>query len=447
MHILFIEIDHEAKWAVASIGPAYIASYLRQHGHEVSMLRIPYEMTIEKFIECVMGVNADIHAVSLTSRQWLRACELFNGLHEQSKLPVIAGGLHPTFAAESVLQEQGFDYVCVSEGEQAMLEFVSAIEKNGKLPAKGIDNIWQKNGFKPSLRQPFEPIDELPFMARDMLDEQYGVVHMITQRGCPFPCTYCAARTTSDLYPGSYNDYGRRRSIQNVMDEIQQIKDNGELNYIIFLDDTFTINHAWVKDFCSVYGEKYHIPFSLHARVETINQDMLKQLADCGCMHITYGVESGSERVRSEIMNRNVSNQKIINAFNWTRDAGILVTANYMLGIPGETCDDIEQTLALHHAIKPKDFGYFVFYPYQGTALFKTCQEKGYLPENYNELPANHRESILNLPGLSNEKIRYYYDKFTETRIENHLEEYAGVTDEDFSENIIKSFTESAAKG
>ncbi len=150
--------------------------------------------------------------------------------------------------------------------------------------------------------------------------------------------------------------------------------------------------------------------------METVNEKMLHMLARAGCQQITYGVESGSERIRREVMKRPVKNQRFRDVFRWTREAGIQVTANYMMGIPGETRDDLQATVDLATELEVLDFGYFVFYPYPGTQLFQTCQESGYLPEDYLERPANHRKSILRLPGLTDQDIGECYDKFTELR-------------------------------
>ena len=239
---------------------------------------------------------------------------------------------------------------------------------------------------------------------------------MATQRGCPFPCTYCAARMYNQLYAADGEEYGRRRSHANVLAELRQLEEDDRLGYVIFLDDTFTINHSWVMEFCRLYGEQVRAPFSLHARVETVNERMLHMLAEAGCRQITFGVESGSERVRREIMRRQVGNQRFKDVFRWTRDAGILLTANFMLGLPGETRDDLEQTLELAEDLNVADFGYFVFYPYPGTHLFDACLERGYLPADYLERPANHRETILRMPDLSGDDIAEYYERFTALR-------------------------------
>ena len=123
-----------------------------------------------------------------------------------------------------------------------------------------IRNIWRRGEKRPELRPPLDPPDALPFLARDHLDEPHGVVHINTQRGCPFPCTYCAARNYHDLYRG-LGTYGRRRSHGAVLDELEQVRETSGLNYVVFLDDTFTLDRRWVLPFCRLYGERLGVPF------------------------------------------------------------------------------------------------------------------------------------------------------------------------------------------
>jgi anaerobic magnesium-protoporphyrin IX monomethyl ester cyclase len=421
LKVLFLEIDAGRKWAVASIGAAFIAAFIRRHNHQAAFLCIPEEQSTKNIIKNIKNESPDLLALSLTSRQWLRAKFIIERVKNELDLPVMAGGLLPTFSAGTILNSPGFDYVCHGEGEQAMLEFLDILAKEGHVKAGQIQNIQKMGAPIPSIRPPLMDLNSLPFMARDFLNEQYGVMHMVTQRGCPFSCTYCAAWILKDLYKGHH--YLRRRSVENILQEVTKLKESGTLNYIIFLDDTFTANTAWVKEFCDRFKE-IQIGFSIHARVETVNQKMIEQLKEAGCKHIVYGVESGSNRVRKEIMNRPLADQQILDAVKMSQDAGIITTVNYMMGLPGETLDDIDQTLALNKKLAPHDFSYFVFYPYPGTKLFKLCQEKGYLPEDPTELPANNSSSILNLPNLSQDEIKKYYDKFTIAREENHLRQY-----------------------
>lgn len=425
MKVLFLEIDAERRWATAALGPAFLAAFLRRHGHEAALLRVGLDADMDDLAARVREAAPGLLGMSLTTRQWLRGRDVARELRARLDLPLIAGGLHPTFSADDVLRHPGFDYVCVGEGEEAMLELVEALERTGEIAAP-IANIQARGGPPPTQRTPFEPIDALPWMARDLLAEEHGVVHMTTQRGCPFPCTYCAARMYNVLYEGQ--SYGRRRSHESVLAELEAIRAAGPLNYVIFLDDTFTIHHPWVKEFCRVYGERLRVPFSLHARADTVTPDLLRRLADAGCHQITYGVESGSPRVRRDVMKRQISDERIKDAFRWTKDLGIIATANYMLGLPGETREDVEQTLALNEALQPDDFGYFVFYPYPGTDLFRVCRDGGHLPDDHLELPANHRRSILRGIDLSQADIAELYDRFTAARARNLQRKYGDAT-------------------
>ncbi len=414
MRVLFLEVDTERSWALASFGPGFLGAWLRRHGHEVHFLRAGLDDTDDQVAAAVAELAPDLIGVSLTTRQWQRARALLRGLRERLAVPVVAGGLHPTFSPEEALGAPGIDFVVLGEGEGPMLDLVEALQA-GRTPA-GLDNVMLPGGPRPRLRAPFEPLDDLPWVARDLLDEQPGVIHMATQRGCPFPCTYCGARMYDELYAGEGTSYGRRRSHGSVLAELQALRDSGQLAYIIFLDDTFTIHHPWVREFCRVHGERLGTPFSLHARVETVTEPMLHRLAAAGCQQITYGVEAGSERVRRQIMKRQVTNQRFRDVFRWTREAGIAVTANYMLGLPGETPDELQETVDLAAELEVLDFGYFVFYPYPGTHLFRVCREQGYLPADYLDRPANHRETILALPGLSPARIAGAYDQLTALR-------------------------------
>jgi radical SAM superfamily enzyme YgiQ (UPF0313 family) len=418
MRVVFLEVDTERSWAVASIGPGFLGAVLRQAGHEAVLVRASLEASEEDVVAAVAAQAPDLLGVSLTTRQWLRGRQLVAALRRAPatcRVPVIAGGLHPTFSPEEVLAAEGFDWVCLGEGEDALLELVAALEAGGRTDRIG--NIWKRGSrLRPPLRPPLEPLDRLPFIARDLLDEARGVIHMTTQRGCPFPCTYCAARMYNELYEDSGGEYGRRRSHASVLAELEGLRDAGALSYVIFLDDTFTIHHPWVRTFCELYPQRVGVPFSLHARVETVSEAMLHRLKAAGCDQVTYGVESGSERVRREIMKRPVTNQRFRDVFRWTKEAGIRLTANFMLGLPGETPAELRETLQLAEELDVVDFGYFVFYPYPGTSLFHLCRERGYLPPDYLERPANHRRSILSLPGLTDDDIGEVYDGFTALR-------------------------------
>ncbi len=445
MNILFLEIDLDKKWATTSIGPAYLGAYIQMFGHKADLLRIWPDDSMETIADAILKRSPDILGVSLTSRQWLRAREVFSGIRSRLDIPVIAGGLLPTFAKNAILDVDGFDYVCIGEGEEALRELLDAMESGSTIKGDRIANICTREEQNFRLRPPVSSLDDLPFMDRDLLEEQNGVRHMLTRRGCPYSCTYCASAALNDLYGGKR--FFRLRSPQNLVQELESLKENDPLSYVIFVDDTFTIDRKWIREFCKLHALHIGVPFSIHARVETMDEEIIEQLALAGCMHITYGVESGSEKVRKEIMNRPVSNRQIREVFQITKEAGIIATANYMMGLPGETAEDVEKTIALNAAIQPDDFGFFVFYPYPGTRLFSVCRNSGYLPPDFMDLPANNRETILQLPDLTGNEIDDFYQKFTEARINGYLRKYGECFSETGKEEIRKEFEKCAAMG
>ncbi len=422
MKILFLEIDTETSWFLSSIGPAAIGSYIRSRGHQAAFFRLAIKDSPQDALLEIERQKPDLIGFSLTTRQWPRAQEFAFAISKSHNIPIIAGGPHPSFSPESILQSESFDYVCIGEGEEPVAELLDDFAENQGRNKKEIANIWKKGAAKPTMRPPITSLDRLPFLARDLLEEQNGVAHVLTQRGCPFRCTYCAAGSMSNIY--KTNQYLRRRSAENVLEELQQIKESSPLSYVVFLDDTFTINKKWLKKFCNLYEKEIGTGFSINGRADTVTAQIIEDLQRAGCKHIIYGVESGSERIRREVLNRSFANEDFINAFEWTKEAGMMATANYMIGLPGETAEDIEQTLALNQQLEPDDFAHFVFYPYPGTPLFDLCIDKKYLAEDGAAYPTKDDESTLDMPDLSKQTITDYYGRFVQERIKTYKLRY-----------------------
>ena len=444
MKILFLDIETEQAWFLASIGAAFIASYVRKYGHEATQFKVQPNCRMEEIIAAIENEAPDLLGFSLTTRQYARAVSIAVELRKNLDLPIVAGGLHPTFSPLSVLDSGAFDFVCLGEGEEAVCSMLSHLGKGNDLRAENISNIWGRGMERPEMRPPLA-YEQIPFVARDLLNEMQGVFHISTMRGCPFHCSYCAGGAINRLY-GS-GTYLRRRPVGSVLEELRQIDGHAPISYVIFLDDTFTVNRDWLEEFCTSYRREFGRGFSINARPDTVSPELINLLAKAGCRHIVYGVESGSRRVRENILNRPGDNQQFIEVFRWTKEAGILATANYMIGIPGETPDDIEQTLALNEALDPDDFGHFVFHPYPGTPLFELCCQKGYLPENHEELPADNRRSILILPDLTQDDIRHYDRVFATVRENHYLKRYGNSLNEAQKAEAVKNLRGGLAAG
>src|ERR1700690_123677 len=149
MRVLFLELDTENTWAVASLGPAFLAASLRDHGIEAAFLRVSPSEPIASIAESIARVAPDLIGVSMTTRQRLRARDVLGGLRRLVDIPVVVGGLHATFSPEEVLRHDGIDYLCLGEGEAALLDLVEALESGRCVENGAIANIWAKGGARP----------------------------------------------------------------------------------------------------------------------------------------------------------------------------------------------------------------------------------------------------------------------------------------------------------
>src|SRR2546427_7343737 len=234
----------------------------------------------------------------------------------------IGGGVHPTLDKQNTFKEfPEFDGICVGEGELPLLELCSRIDEGRDIYATQ-SFIWRKTDAsgKPNFQvnpvAPLKHIDDLPdpdytvFDYRRIINDSGDIFSMMLGRGCPYQCTYCASAVLGKEFPNPEN-WTRFLSIPR---SIRIIKDNLKLypktQSIIFADDTFTVRKDWVHDFCEAYKAEIDLPFECNARVETINDQVCQDLKRAGYRSIDFGVESGYEWLRNNIVNRKHTNKE-----------------------------------------------------------------------------------------------------------------------------------------
>lgn len=411
MFLLFLEIETGSQWAAASLGAAAVGAYVRERGHEAALLRVPADQPAEEAARSALALSPDLVGLSLACRQWPRARAVAAALRKISGTPVMAGGLLPTFSPEVALAAPGFDFACVGQGEEPAAALLAALGQ-GERSGRGIPGLATRAEPHPGLSPVLDP-ETLPFWARDLCGEANGVVHMGTRRGCPFSCAYCAAGALTALHgPG----FGRRRSPGRVLAELRSVARAQDLNYVLFVDDTFTLDREWLAAFLPAYGAEFGLGFSVHARPDTVDAALVQDLARAGCRHVVLGVESASPRVRQEIMRRPMTDAVIRDAARAVRRAGLVLTLNAMYGLPGETPAEAGATLELVEALAPDDFGHFAFHPYPGTALHAVCQERGLLPPDFFDRPADNVAPALDLPEFPAAAVRQVHADFAALR-------------------------------
>src|SRR3989338_9102084 len=303
-------------------GIEYISAILKDTGHQTDIIFdtglddnlyfknifINREKFFRKLIRKTQDFKPDLLALSFVTNVFPLIPELTERFKENFDIPIIAGGIHPTLLPEEVLKVKGIDMVCVGEGEEAMLELVNNMEM-GKEDLT-IKNIWFKiDGkiIKNELRD-LVALDNLPVPDKDLFAPFFcfsDTVHLIATRGCPYRCTYCY----NHIYWEMYKDKGkflRQQNVEKVIEELLIYKKKYNPQNFFFQDDTFTFNKPWLKSFSELYKKNINRPFSVISHLERIDEEVLEYLKAANCSTLFVGIESGSDRIRKKVLNRNI---------------------------------------------------------------------------------------------------------------------------------------------
>lgn len=300
-------------------------------------------------------------------------------------VPIIVGGLHPTILPDFVIKNPNIDMICIGEGEQALLELIESMQI-GKVDYS-IRNIWfRRDGeiIRNPLRSLIQDLNSLPFPNKEIF-RKYGCfsnrLYVMTGRGCPYQCTYCFNMYYRKLLCAPGFSYVRRRSVENVIDELKVFKSKYNIKEVYFYDDIFTINDAWIGKFCKSYRQEICLPFKILVHPQTIKEETMRLLADAGCIYVDIGIESGSEQLRYKLLKRNMTNQDLINAAKILKKVGIRFCVLNMVGLPTETREQMWETYELNEKMKSDGAIVSFFYPFPKTELTDYCLENGFLEQ------------------------------------------------------------------
>ena len=369
----------------------------------------------------------DIIGISVLSDTFEMGVE-YAKIAKLKNIPVFAGGIYPTFAPEEVITNQFIDYVCMGEGEYAVVNLCKSLADE-----KSIDNIknfWIKKKDGTIVKNNLGPlvnVNELPYpdysifeperFFRPMQGKVLKILPMELHRGCPYTCAYCEDPSQNLLYKsrGIAKTYHRSKSPKRVIDELHYLIDKYGANYIYFNAETFFAMPN--KDFielADVYSKEIRLPFWIQTRPETITEERIRLLKKMNVSNINVGIEHGNEKYRKEYLKRAMSNQLIIDALKILDNANLPVTVNNIMGFPDETRELIFDTINLNRSIKSATINAYLYNPYPGTALYEVCKKKGYLPKEGDEKAIDthlsteafpYFKTILNLPTISKSEL------------------------------------------
>ena len=292
---------------------------------------------------------------------------------------IVLGGPDVTYNIDNYLKA-GADFLVIGEGEETTLELYNAIMNSSNL--HDVDGLaFLENGLviQTNARTKFKELDELPLPNREAVNMQnyldtwktnHGKSSMTisTQRGCPYTCKWCSTA----VYGQSY----RRRPAVQVAVEMKMLKDQYNPDAIWFVDDVFTISHKWLTAFHEeVVRQNAQIRFECITRAERLNEEILRLLKEAGCFRIWIGAESGSQEI-IDAMDRRVDVNHVKKIIQDTNAMGIETGTFIMLGYPGETEKNIDETIQYLKEAKPTHYTITIAYPIKGTSLYNEIEEK-----------------------------------------------------------------------
>jgi len=219
-----------------------------------------------------------------------------------------------------------------------------------------------------------------------IIDAKNGWIGLMASRGCPFSCTYCFNHVMVKAYKDDLQcsfrqlNYIRRFSVDEVIEEIKYLlKNYHNIRMFIFDDDLFTFDKGYVQEFCKAYKKVSSIPFVVNAHVGFFDDECSRALAEANCKIVKFGVESGSPKIRNRILNRHMSNEKIVEAIKTVADYGMHSSVFLIIGFPHEDRDDLFETIQLMAAAKPGRFRWTYFFPFPGTKAHQISLDGGYI--------------------------------------------------------------------
>lgn len=401
------------------LGVGSLAATLKAAGHEPRFERVP-QLNRQKLMAAIKEFDPQLIGFSSVYVQWRYVRQMAAWIKEEHPVPTVAGGVHPTLSPDECIAEPNMDFICRGEGEHALLDLVEAVSQ-GK-PTDRIPNIWTRASdgrvIVNEMRELVDPLDSLPPPYRECLDYakalrlQYGNVQIMTSRGCPYRCTYCSNEAQMRLYSGN-GRFIRQRSVESVIDEIQGIVDRypEEARYITFSDDIITENKKWLYAFLDEYKKRFDLPFNMQVQMQTFGRETARRLAEAGCYQAIIAIESGDDYIRREVMNRNLTDEQIINTFRFCDEVGIETCSYNIVGVPGETEQSIQKSMDILRQANPDHTLVFKFTPFPGTKLHEVCVSEGYLKEYEHDNYFSH-VGFMDLPTISKQKLTELYYEF-----------------------------------
>lgn len=390
-----------------------LAAVARQEGMDVRIFDAAAEnLSIGQTADRVNAYRPDVAGISSTTAGIVASGKLASALKRQNRdLFTVIGGCHVTSLAEETLSEFGdFDMAVLGEGEWTFAELLRAFEKTGAIPRTIPGTAHRLDGaFSPNARRPLIPdLDALPLPAWDLLPgfpgsflpsparmNRFPCASVVLARGCPNQCQFCDRSV--------FGNRVRSCSPARAVAIFRDLADRYGVREVLIEDDTFIISRRWVTEFCErLLSEKLDIAWSCLGRADRVTPEILKLMRKAGCWHVSYGIESGDQRIL-DAMNKGEDLGRVEQAVRWSREAGLRTKGFFMIGFPGETRDSLRLTRELALKLPLDDISVMQLTPFPGTALYDSAAEHGALDRDWRRM--NTLSTVFVPHGLTREEM------------------------------------------
>ncbi|MDP8247400.1 MAG: radical SAM protein [Candidatus Tritonobacter lacicola] len=355
------------------LGLLYLASALIKQGHEVEMLDLRFLTGFKDYEKRLMQLSPDLVGISFMtpSRDYAFRCAEI--AKEQGRW-VVGGGVYATRGHADMIDGGYFDYVITGEGDISFPVLVADLEKGDATGGKVIRGEMPRS------------LDELPFPDIRLYDLDFytaipgwggfrtPATGLICTRGCPARCTFC-----KPLAEEMFGKKIRFRSIDNVMEEIGWYVEELGVKTIHTYDDTFTFKRSYVLEFCErMAGAGLDVDWTVNTRSNCIDDEVAAALKRGGCKMVSFGFESGSQRIL-DFIKKGITVEQSLRAAEACHRHGIRFLGNILVGVPGETDEDFELTYDFLRRARPEIVYVNNLIPFPGTEIREYCEEKGIL--------------------------------------------------------------------
>ncbi len=419
---------------------AYVAAVLEKQ-HEVRIIDAPTEgwrnleqvdgtkyrvgLKNEEIAKRIRQWSPDIVGINIPFSGWSRtafeAASLVKSIDKN--ITTVLDGQHPSSRPEECLKNTNIDFVVIGEPENTMLELVDELEK-GIQDLEKIRGIAYTKGRKTVVtpaRPLIQDLDSLPFPARHLLPmEEYFAfvkenplrgeickpwVMMITSRGCPHHCVFCSVHNVMGWQ-------WRGRSPENVVEEIEQLVDTYRIRQIDFYDENMTLDKQRMGAICDLIVARgldveWFTPSGV--RADTLDLNLLRKMKQAGCKKIRVAPESGVQRVVDEIIKKNLNLKDVEKAVVLSKKVGIKVGVFFVIGLIGETKDEIIATIDFAYKLRRLGAESFVFSiatPIYGTELYEQAERGGFLKEGFGDDALAATEPLIETPEFTADELR-----------------------------------------